>query len=241
MKAVILAAGYATRLYPLTKDAPKPLLPIKGRPMIDYIIDEINTIGAVSEIFVVSNHRFANSFERWAKTAPSNIPLVIIDDGTETEQTRLGAIGDINFTLEAAGIDDELLIIAGDSFFTFRLSEYYAFFRQKQADCVAAKEFNDRERLKQFAVALTDGGGRIISLIEKPEEPPSNLAVYAAYFYTRETAGLFKNYLAEGNKPDAPGYFVQWLYRRKPVYAYIMNGDLFDIGTPEAYREINER
>lgn len=240
MKAIILAAGYATRLYPLTINMPKPLLPVKGKPIIDYIVDEINTIDAIDKIYVISNHRFAAQFEKWARTIKSKNEIIILDDQTETEQTKLGAIGDILFTIEQAKIDDELMIIAGDNYFTFKLKDYYDFYRNVNHDCVCAKEIDDIEMLKSFAVASIDGDGKIVGLVEKPANPQSNLAVYATYFYKKDTVPLFREYINGGNKPDAPGYFVQWLYKRRDVYAYIMQGDCYDIGTPKAYEEINE-
>ena len=240
MKAIILAAGYATRLYPLTKDRPKPLLPVAGRPMINYITDELNSIDAVDMIYVVTNHKFADNFHKWAKTYDQIKPIKIIDDGTNTEDTRLGAIGDIFYTIKHEKIDDELLIIAGDNLFTFNLYNYYEFYKKKSADCVCAKIVSDYEYRKQLAIAVTDVDGRITDLIEKPVEPPSDLGVYASYLYTRDTVKLFKTYLEEGNKPDAPGYFVQWLYQRKPVYVYITDGECYDIGTHEMYDRVNQ-
>lgn len=240
MKALILAAGYATRLYPLTINNPKPLLPINGRPIIDYIVDEINTIDVIDKIYVISNHKFAGHFEQWAETVKSEREVVILDDMTSTEETKLGAVGDIQFVIESEKIDDELMIAAGDNYFTFKLKEYYDFYRSISRDCVCAKRLDDVEMLKSFAVASVNDAGKIMELVEKPQQPKSDLAVYATYIYKRDTVPMFKQYLEEGNKPDAPGYFVQWLYKRKDVYAYIMNGDCYDIGTPKAYEDINK-
>ncbi len=240
MKAIILAAGYATRLYPLTRTKPKPLLPIAGRPMIDYILSEINTIPEIDEVFVVTNSKFAPQFEQWAGGITSSVPVSVLDDGTSTEDTRRGAIGDIQFTIEQKNIADDVVIIAGDNFFTYKLQEYYDFFTRNQKDCVVVKELNNVQQLRQFAVAQLDEHQKVILLVEKPENPPSNTAVFATYMYKKETLPLFAEYLRAGNKPDAPGYFVQWLYQRKDVLAYIMNGDCFDIGTKEAYDEIQK-
>ncbi len=235
MKALILGAGYATRLYPLTKDRPKPLLPIKGKPLIDYILEEIESIPAIDETYVVTNHRFFTHFDEWAK----NKRVKVLDDGTTDEQTRLGAIGDIKFTIDHFNIDDDLLIIAGDNLFTYSLFRFYEFFRQKQADSVVAKIIYDREQLKSFAVATTDDTGKITSLIEKPQDPPSNIAIFAGYLYRRDTLPLIQKYLDEGNKPDAPGYFVEWLHKNRSVYAWYMDGECYDIGTLPAYEHAN--
>ncbi len=238
MKAILLAAGYATRLYPLTKDRPKALLPVNGKAIADYIVQQICTIPTVDEIFVVSNHKFAAHFEEWAQNSAYPVPLRVLDDGTTSEENRLGAIGDIQFTIEQANINNELLVIAGDNLFTFQLVNFYNFYKNVGKDCVVAKRIEDVAQLRQFAVAQLDQDGKVLNLVEKPENPASDTAVFASYLYTKETVPLFKTYLEEGNKPDAPGYFVQWLYARKDVYAHIMDGDCYDVGTMAAYEEV---
>ena len=241
MKGIILAAGYATRLYPLTLHTPKPLLPIGGEPIINYIADELSTIDPINEIYVVTNHKFAPDFRKWQKGFRCGKKISILDDGTMDEATRLGAIGDIEFVIREKKIDDELLIIAGDNFFTYSLKDYYDFYREKGRDCVCSKEINDTNKLRQMGIAILDKRGRVMELEEKPQNPKSNTAIFASYIYRRDTTPLFAEYLAEGNKPDAPGYFLEWLCRRKEVYAYVFQGECYDIGTPESYREVCER
>lgn len=240
MKAILLVAGYATRLYPLTLNTPKALLPINGKAIADYIIDQIEKISDVDEIYVVTNHKFADDFEKWASEHKCKKPIYVLDDGTTTEETRRGAIGDILYTIDQKKIDDDVMIIAGDNFFTYSLEDYYNFFREKKSDCVCVKEFNNKKMLKQFGIALLDEEGKVIDIEEKPENPKSNNVVYAAYMYTKETVKLFRQYIAEGNKPDAPGNFVVWLYTRKPVYAYKFAEECYDIGTPESYKTVCE-
>lgn len=237
MKAIILAAGYATRLYPLTLHTPKPLLPVCGRPIIDYITDGIKAVKEVDEVFVVTNNKFYGHFEDWAKGKD----IRVLNDGTTSEDDRLGAIGDILFTIDKCTINDELMIIAGDNLFTYSLKEMVDFYHHTGGDCVAVKEIDDAEQLKQFAVATLNERGVVADLEEKPTHPKSNLAVFATYLYRKETLQLIKQYAAESNIMDAPGYFVQWLYKRKPVYAYKMRGDCYDIGTPKAYEEVQEK
>jgi glucose-1-phosphate thymidylyltransferase len=239
MKAIILTAGYATRMYPLTLDRPKALLPLGGRPMINYIVDHINTLPDVNEIIVVSNHKFFNQFEKWE--VDSMIPVSLLNDGSTFVDDRLGAIGDIHFTLREKEINEEIVVIAGDNYITYPLREQYDFYKNIGHDTVCAKKITDKEQLKSFAVAVLDDRGKILSLVEKPADPPSDTAVFATYFYKTETLPLFDQYLKEGNNPDAPGYFVQWLYKVKDVYAYIMNGDCFDIGTIAAYEEMHTK
>ena len=238
MKAIILAAGYATRLYPLTLHTPKALLPINQKAIIDYIVEELNTIQEIDAIYVVTDHRFADDFTTWAKTAPGKTPIEVIDDGTTDDTNKKGAVGDIGFVIEQKQIDDELLVIAGDNFFTYSLQDYVNFYREKGHDCVCVKKWPNREELKQFGVALLDADGKVLDIEEKPAQPKSDTAVFATYLYKQDTVPLFAEYLAAGNNPDAPGNFPAWLYRRKDVYAYTFSGECYDIGTPESYREV---
>ena len=230
----------ATRLYPLTKDTPKPLLKVGDKAIIDYIVDEINTIDEIDEIYVVTNHKFAGHFEKWAKEKNNIKNIKALDDGTMTEETRRGAIGDILYTIEEEKIDDELMIIAGDNLFTYSLREYCDYYKEKNDDCVCVKQFDDTEMIKQLGVVVLDENNRITNFEEKPSEPKSNKAAFATYIYKRDTVKLFDTYLKEGNKPDAPGNFLAWLCGKKDVYAYVMNGECYDIGTHKSYDEVCE-
>jgi len=238
MKAIILAAGYATRLYPLTLHKSKALLPINKKPIIDYIIEEMNHVDGLEEIYVVTNSRFYDQFLDWAKTSTSSVPICILDDGTTDDSNKRGAIGDISFVIDQKKIDDELMVIAGDNFFTYSLKDYVDFFHEKNRDCVCVKVWDDEASLSQFGIALLDEKGMVLDIEEKPQHPKSNTVVFAAYLYKKETVPLFETYLAEGNKRDAPGNFPAWLYRQKEVYAYTFSGECYDIGTPESYHEV---
>ena len=240
MKAIILAAGYATRMYPLTLTQPKALLKIKGRPIIDYIVDQINTVPEVNEIIVVSNSKFYGHFDEWVKTVKSGCPVSLLDDGSICEDDRLGAIGDISFALMIKNIAEDIVVIAGDNYMTYPLLEQYQLFKEKNSDVVCAQKLEDKEAIKSFAVATVDENSKIIDLEEKPKEPKSDLAVFATYFYQKETLPLFMDYVNEGQPFDAPGYFVQWLYKKKDVYTYIMNGECYDIGTIAAYEAMKD-
>lgn len=241
MKAIILAAGYATRLYPLTLNMPKALLPINNKPIINYIVDQINTLDAVDYIYVVTNAKFAQNFFNWQISINSQIPVKVINDGTTQDGDKKGAIGDIQFVIDHEKINDDLIIIAGDNFFTFQLKDYYKFAMACQKDCACAKEFNDKNLLNQFAIALTDENNKLIDLEEKPQVPKSNLVVYANYIYRKQTLPLIKKYLQDGNIPDAPGFFLQWLYKRQDVYIYKIIGECYDIGTPKAYEDVQKK
>jgi len=240
MKAIILAAGYATRLYPLTLNMPKALLPIGGKPIIDHIVAQMDTVEDLDEIYVVSNDTFAGHFEEWAKTAVSRVPIKVLNDGTTDDSNKRGAIGDISFVIDEMQIEDDLMVIAGDNFFTYSLKDYVRFFREKDRDCVCVKVWEDESQLSQFGIALLDWAGKVLDIEEKPAKPKSNTVVFAAYLYKKETVPMFQEYLAAGNKPDAPGNFPAWLYRRKEVYAYTFEGECYDVGTPESYREVCE-
>ena len=221
MKALILAAGYATRLRPLTESIPKQLLPIGGRPMVEWILDKVRETD-VDEIHLVTNHRFAEDFERWA---PDDV--TVHDDGTTSNEDRLGAIGDIQFV----GLDDDLLAIAGDNLFEYSLRDYVEFWRGKEdASCVAVHDVGDPELAKQYGIVDVDSDGRITSFAEKPENPRTTLCATATYIFAREHARLVDTYLADGNPRDQPGDFVGWLQAREPVYAYSFPGAWWDIG-----------
>jgi len=221
MKALILAAGYATRLRPLTDSIPKQLLPVGGRPMADWIVDKIRETDA-EEIHLVTNHRFATDFGGWA---PDDV--IVHDDGTTSNDDRLGAIGDIQFV----GIDDDLLAIAGDNLFEYSLRDYVEFWRGRNgASCVAVHDVGDPELAKRYGVVDLDADGRVVALVEKPEDPPTTLCATATYIFARDHLRLVDTYLEEGNPHDQPGNFVAWLQAREPVYGYRFEGGWWDIG-----------
>ncbi len=236
MKALILAAGYATRLYPLTEGVAKPLLPLAGRPMIDYILERIREADPLA-IHVVTNSKFAGAFREWA---PADV--TVHDDGTTSEDDRLGAIGDLRFVVEREAIEDDLLVVAGDNLFDYSLADYARWWHSKGvASAVALYEHPDRELVKQYGVVEVDADEQIVSFVEKPPNPPSNLAATACYLFHREHVELVATYLDEGNVPDQPGRFVEWLYRRAPVYGYRFQGEWLDIGDREQLLEADNR
>lgn len=243
MKGIILAAGYATRLFPLTLNTAKALLPISGRPIIDYITDQMLTLPDLDQIIVVSNHRFADQFAKWAdertRTDPaSTVVITVVDDGTTDETNRLGAIGDIRYCIDQMQIDEDLLVIAGDNLFTYQLADAWRHFRQHGEDMILAQELPPEEDLRRFAIVVVDEQGLVVDLEEKPDIPKTNRAVFATYFYLRNTLPLIAQYLKEGNNPDSPGHFPVWLYHRKPVRVYFFDGVCIDIGTPESYEDV---
>lgn len=241
MKAILLAGGYATRLYPLTINTPKPLLEINGRTILDYMCDDLYRIDEVDEIIVVTNHKYAHCFEEWSKSKDSSKPIVIVDDGTLNNEDRLGAIGDIQFVIDKEKIDDDLMIFAGDHFYTDSMVDFYKYYTSIKKDCVLTKKVEDLELLKRCGVAKIDKDNKIVHFEEKPVLPKSNVIGFAMYIYTKDTVRMFKNYLEEGNNSDQPGRFLGWLYENKDVHAYIYEGEFYDIGTIESLNEVREK
>jgi glucose-1-phosphate thymidylyltransferase len=239
MKALILAAGYATRLYPLTETAAKPLLPVGDRPMLDYLLERIRAVDAVDAIHVVTNHKFAGAFTEWAATRD----VIVHDDGTTSEDDRLGAIGDIEFVVDSAELaGDDLLVVAGDNLFDYSLADFVAWWQTKDdASAVVLYDVGDLELVKKYSSVDVDGDDRLLAFTEKPDNPTSTLIATAAYLYHRSHVPLLHTYLAEGNAPDQPGRFLAWLVPRAPVYGYAARGEWRDIGDAAQLLEADNR
>jgi glucose-1-phosphate thymidylyltransferase len=229
MKAVILAAGYATRLRPLTETIKKELLPVGGRPIIDWIVDRVDEVQEIDEIHVVTNHRFAPDLKAWAERRGG---VTVHDDATTSNEDRLGAIGDLRFAVEEARLQgDHLLVVAGDNLFDYSLARYVDWWHGKgTASAIAVRRIPDRELIKQYGVITIDDDERITSIVEKPDNPQSDLAATATYIYHREHAARLQEYLEGGNAPDQPGRFPEWLVQRAPIYGYAFEGLWMDIG-----------
>ena len=238
MKALILAAGYATRLRPLTDTCAKELLPVGARPIIDRIVDGIRCAGGIDEIHVVTNARKAPAFHAWA----AERGVRVHDDGTTSNDDRLGAIGDIAFVVERERVDDDLLVIAGDNLLDFALADFVDFWRGKGiASAVAVRDVGSLELASQYGVVSLDEDGRIVGFVEKPPQPESTLAATATYLYHREHVRLIRTYLDEGNAPDQPGRLVAWLHERAPVYGWVFDETWYDIGNREQLLEADIR
>jgi glucose-1-phosphate thymidylyltransferase len=237
MKALILAAGYATRLQPLTDSVPKQLLPVGGRPMADWILDKIREAG-IDDVHLVTNARFSADFERWAVRNGVHVH----DDGTLTNESRLGAVGDIRFVQKQADLDDDLVVIAGDNLFDDSLTDLVGFWRERAgASVLAVHDVGDRDLATRYGVVDVDGDARVVDFVEKPAEPPSTLCATATYLFARAHAALVATYLDEGNPPDQPGHFIAWLYPREPVFAYRLAGRWYDVGDASQLLEADNR
>ena len=248
MKIILLCAGYATRLYPLTQDTPKPLLSIGERPILEWIFDRVREVKEVEAVYIVTNHRFAGHFEKWARClAPVGVPgtfcwpIEIIDDQTTTNENRLGAIGDLAYVLKAKKIGaEDLLVLAGDNFFDFDLRHFV----EKSRSChphpvIAAYDVEDRTLARQYGLVKTDPSGKVVEFYEKPENPPTTLASCGLYWLPGATRVLLDRYLASGNNSDQPGHYMRWLAETSGLYAVSLKGRWLDIGDHASYKRAN--
>jgi glucose-1-phosphate thymidylyltransferase len=214
------------------------LLPLAGRPMLDYLLDAVDEISELGQVHLVTNARFADDFQAWAASRSGRLRVDVLDDGTTSNDDRLGAIGDIRFTIEQAGLgDDDLFVVAGDNLIGYDLRDYVNFWRERGGSAIALRHEPDAELIKQFGVIELDEADRVVSFEEKPATARSSLAATAAYLYSAEHVELVPRYLEEGNPPDAPGNLVAWLHTRAPVYGYRFTGDWLDIGNKEQLLE----
>ena len=239
MKAVVLCAGYATRLYPLTLEKPKHLLEVKGKPLISHIVEKIPR--EVEKIFIVTNDKFYMNFVWWLKKLESKIreKIEIINDNTASNETRLGGIGDLNFAINLKDIDDDLLVILGDNFFSFPLNNFIDFFRKINKTVAGIVEVDKENARKLGVVEIAEGKiVRIVSFEEKPSEPRTNLASIGIYLFSREDLDKIKEYMETNLSKDGPGYFVKYLAENKEVYAYKFEGEWHDIGSIEEYEKL---
>jgi len=238
MKCLILAAGYATRLYPLTENFPKPLLKIGDKTILDWLLDDIHTSGQVDEYLVISNHKFAPHFKAWA--ASHSLPITVVDDGTSTNETRLGAVCDIQFAIEQAGLDDDLLVIAGDNVLDFSLTHFIRYTKEKNTSCVMRYYEADEKRLTKSGVAELGEDEVLLSLEEKPAHPKSHWCTPPFYFYKKEDAKRIPEAIADGCGTDAPGSLVAWMCRHSVMHSMEMPGSRYDIGNLESYETVKQ-
>ncbi len=241
MRAIILAAGYATRLYPLTQNQPKPLLPVGGRPMIEYILEKMEGLGKLNTIYIVTNAKFYDHFMRWKARYQSGKEIVIVNDNTVSNEDRLGAVGDIYYVIEKEKFSEDLLVIAGDNLFGFDLKQQYDYFKQQKASVVALCDLKDKSKVAGlFGVVELDSKNRIIGFEEKPLRPKTTLASTACYFLKDADLEELKLLMKTGQKPDNLGDFIRHLSARKPVYGWVFDDAWYDIGSHESYNAVND-
>lgn len=236
MKCLILAAGYATRLYPLTENFPKPLLPVGGKTILDWLVDDIDTAGEVDEYIVISNHKYAPHFAAWAKTKAQRI--TVVDDGTETNESRLGAVKDIQYAIDTLALDDDMLVIAGDNVLDFSLTRFIAYAKEKGTSAIMRYYEPETKKLYKSGVVRVDESDLVLEMTEKSKTPATHWCCPPFYYYTRADAALVEAGIAAGCGTDAPGSYIAWLCTQSSVHAMEMPGRRYDIGNLESYEQV---
>ena len=235
MKAIVLAGGYATRLWPITRHRPKMFLPVGEGTVIDDVFADLEADERVDEVFVSTNERFADQFEEYLAGSRFEKPTVSVEETVE-EDEKFGVVGALHQLIDREGIDDDLLVVAGDNLISFDLAEFVDFFERREATSLAAYDVGSKERAKAYGLVELEGD-RVVDFQEKPSDPRSTLVSIACYIFPRSVLSQFGEYLSGDNNPDEPGWFVQWLRSRRPVHAFTFDEAWFDIGTPESYLE----
>ncbi len=239
MKAVLLCAGYGTRLYPLTKNQPKPLLPVGGKPMLDYILDKVKEIPEVDKVYAVTNDKFSSHFSAWAKerTKPG-LEIEAVNDGTKSENERLGAIGDLSFLVKKFHIEEDLGVFAGDNLFDFDLADFVRIaLSHRPYASLGVVDLKETKLASQYGIVRLDEEGRVLEFLEKPKEPPSTLASTGIYWIPREGIDFLDRYVKEGHNADRLGDYMTWLVRTNRLYAHRFEGEWLDIGDLDSYRK----
>lgn len=241
MNAILLCAGYATRLYPLTKNQPKPLLPVAGRPILEWILEQVKPLPGLKEVFVVTNHRFAAHFEAWACGLAYPWPIVVVDDQTVDNDHRLGAIGDLAYVLKEKKIGrEDLLVLAGDNLFDFDLRRFLKYARRKEPHpSLVVYNVGDYHLAKRYGIVRLTEEGRLLEFLEKPSDPPTTLASCGIYWLPAETRLLLDRYLADGHNADQPGHYMRWLVAHDSLFACPLEGRWLDIGDHASYEKAN--
>jgi len=241
MKALILAAGYATRLYPLTINRPKPLLPVRNRPMIDYTMAKLEELSSLDEVYVVTNSRFFKSFKAWASSYPGSKKITIIDDKTLTNEERLGAIGDMQFVIKEMNINEDLIIIAGDNLFSFKMDDFIKFAKARSSNCsIVLHNIGSLKEARRYGVVKIDENNKLLSFTEKPAEPESTLVAICLYYFPKEKLSRVAEYLTQSKHKDAPGNYIGWLVQNDNVYGFIFGDEWYDIGDKNIYEKIKD-
>ena len=249
MKNIVIAAGYATRLGELTKNFPKPLLKIGENTILGRMLDDIDRIPEIDEHVIITNHKFAGIFEEWAKTNTNGAngtnkwqkPITIVDDGTETNETRLGAVCDLLFAMEKLNIDDDLLVVAADNLLFFSFQEFVDFAKEKQTSCIMCHEQPSIEKLQRTGVVELDDDMRVMGMEEKPQVPKSHWAVPPFYIYLKKDLDLVRHSVENGCGKDAPGNLAHYMVEHTTMHAWPMSAGRFDIGSLDTYYEAVEK
>ena len=241
MKNIVIAAGYATRLGELTKNFPKPLLKIGENTILGRMLDDIDRIPEIDEHIIITNHKFAHIFEEWKKDLHYSKPITIVDDGTETNETRLGAVCDLLFAMDKLNIDDDLLVVAADNLLFFSFQEFVDFAKAKGTSCIMCHEQPSIEKLQRTGVVELDENHRVLGMEEKPQHPKSHWAVPPFYIYLKKDLDLVRHSVENGCGKDAPGNLAHYMVENTVLHAWRMTGGRFDIGSIDTYEEDKRR
>ena len=239
MEAIILAAGYAIRLYPLTENIPKPLLNVADKPIIEHIIKKLETIDSITKIYVVTNDKFESHFKNWLGNFDADKPIEIINDGTKSNADRLGALGDVHHAINAKKINTDIIVVAGDNLFELSLADVVNYFNKRKSNVIVLHDVKDFELAKHYGIVKIENGV-VVNFEEKPLSPRSTLASTGIYLFPKKTIGLIDKYIAQGNNPDKTGNFIEWLHKRDKVHSYITDKKWYDIGSFEQLEKANE-
>lgn len=241
MKNIVIAAGYATRLGELTRNFPKPLLKIGENTILGRMLDDIDRIDDIDEHVIVTNHRFADIFERWASEQHYSKPVTIVDDGTESNETRLGAVCDLLYAMDKLQIDDDLLVVAADNLLFFSFAEFVAFAKERQSSCIMCHEQHSIEKLQRTGVIVVDDRMKVLNMEEKPQVPKSHWAVPPFYIYLQKDLDLVRHSVENGCGKDAPGNLAHYMVEHTTMHAWPMSAGRFDIGSLDTYYEAVEK
>lgn len=241
MKNIVIAAGYATRLGELTKNFPKPLLKIGNSTILGRMLDDIDKIDDIDEHIIITNHKFTSFFEDWAKKQNYNKPITIVDDGTSTNDTRLGAVCDLLFAIDKLHINDDMLVVAADNLLFFSFQEFIDFAKNKDSSCIMCHEQPSIEKLQRTGVIVVDENMKVLNMEEKPQDPKSHWAVPPFYIYLKKDLQLVKNSVADGCGKDAPGNLAHYMVDRTTMHAWPMSSGRFDIGSLDTYYQAVEK
>ena len=242
MKAYVLAAGFATRLYPLARDRAKPLLEVAGAPILSHIVGRLLRLEELSEIIIVTNTRFHDQFLKWASSYPASAPIRVLDDGSTAAENKLGALGDLSFAVrEVPPNSEDWLVVAGDNLFSFDLGPLFDAFREARQPMLVLRGSKEEDDPKRYNEVTLGEGGRVTAFREKPLDSATGLAAIALYFFTPVVVPALERYLREGGERDAPGHFISWLVEQLPVRSSFIDGAWFDVGNAERLAEARRR
>ncbi len=232
-----MAGGFAKRMWPLTTGRPKPLLIISGKPIIEHIIENLENISTIDKIFITTNKKFEEHFRNWIKTSKLDGKLKLVIEPSTKDEEKKGSVGSLEYLIETEKIDEDLIVVAGDNLFDFRLKDLVNYYHQKKNTVIAFYDIQNKDTAKRFGVGDLDKDDRLADFIEKPENPKSTFVSTGCYIFPKHALDLISTYLQDKNNADAPGYFISWLYKRLPVYGFRFKGKWYDIGSFEAYLE----